>query len=148
MIQCTTKRRRLQQNVQLFYFHDGDILRGQPFALVQQRVADAGDLLRRQGIVLGHDGDVGLAALQVDNAVGEALGLDERFKLGFQRNIADAGAELSGQLVFSASLSLASFRDFFKVSSASSRALLRVKRADSKNSVPESWFTLTSWASP
>lgn len=100
MIQCTTKRRRLQQNVQLFYFHDGDILRGQPFALVQQRVADAGDLLRRQGIVLGHDGDVGLAALQVDNAVGEALGLDERFKLGFQRNIADAGAELSGQLVF------------------------------------------------
>lgn len=100
MIQCTTKRRRLQQNVQLFYFHDGDILRGQPLALVQQRVADAGDLLRRQGIVLGHDGDVGLAALQVDNAVGEALGLDERFKLGFQRNIADAGAELSGQLVF------------------------------------------------
>ena len=45
-------------------------------------------------------------------------------------------------------VSLVSFRDFFRVSSASSRALLRVKRADSKNSVPESLFTLTSWASP
>lgn len=49
---------------------------------------------------------------------------------------------------FSSLVSLVSFRDFFRVSSASSRALLRVKRADSKNSVPESLFTLTSWASP
>ena len=49
---------------------------------------------------------------------------------------------------FSALSSYAFFSAFLIESSASSRALVRVKRACSKNSTEESWLALTSWASP
>ena len=51
-------------------------------------------------------------------------------------------------LSFSLSLKSALFSVFLIASSASSRALERFRRACSKNSVPESLLTLTSWASP
>lgn len=138
----------MQQNVQLFYLYNRNVLCSQPLALAQKCVADAGDLLGIQGIALGHDGHIGLAALQIHNAVGKALRLDERFQLGFKRDIADAVTQLGRQLLLLLTGQFGVLQGLFQGVQRSSRALLRVKRADSKNSVPESLFTLTSWASP
>ena len=52
-----------------------------------------------QGIAFGHDGHIGLAALQIHHAVGKAFRLDERFQLGFKRDIADAVTQLGRQLL-------------------------------------------------
>lgn len=89
----------MQQNVQLFYLYNRNVLCGQPLALAQKCVTYAGDLLGSQGIALGHDSHIGLAALQIHYAVGKALRLDERFQLGFKRDIADAVTQLGRQLL-------------------------------------------------
>ena len=83
----------------LFYFHNGDVLRGQALALAQQGIPDTGDLLGCQRIIFSHNGHVGLAALQIHHAVGKAFRLDERFQLGFKRDIADAVTQLGRQLL-------------------------------------------------
>ena len=49
----------MQQNVQLFYLYNRNVLCSQPLALAQKRVTYAGDLLGSQGIALGHDGHIG-----------------------------------------------------------------------------------------
>lgn len=89
----------MQQNVQLFYLYNRNVLCSQPLALAQKRVAYAGDLLGSQGIALGHDGHIGLAALQIHHAVGKAFRFDECFQLGFKRDIADAVTQLGRQLL-------------------------------------------------
>ena len=70
-----------------------------PLHWLKKRVADAVTSSAVKGIALGHDGHIGLAALQIHHAVGKALRLDERFQLGFKRDIADAVTQLGRQLL-------------------------------------------------